>query len=148
MINVPKKSEYCKFKNFEKKLKSPFMIYADFESILVLEDNEKQNLESHTDKYQSHVACSYGNKLVCVDEKFSKDFQPYLGQDTASNFINSIIEESKFCTDIMKKHFSKKLVMTKEDDEDFENSNKCWICDDFSVEGDVKVRNHCHIIEK
>ena len=48
----------------------------------------------------------------------------------------------------MKKHFSKKLVMTKEDDEDFENSNKYWICDDFSVEGDVKVRNHCHIIEK
>ena len=48
----------------------------------------------------------------------------------------------------MKKHFSKKLVMTKEDDEDSENSNKCWICDDFPVEGDVKVRNHCHTIEK
>ena len=43
------------------------MIYADFESILILEDNEKQNLESYTDKYQSRVACSYGNKLVCVD---------------------------------------------------------------------------------
>ena len=67
MIKVPKKSEYCKFKNFERKLKSPFMIYADFESILILEDNEKQNLESYTDKYQSRVACSYGNKLVCVD---------------------------------------------------------------------------------
>ena len=29
----------------------------------------------------------------------------------------------------MKKHFNKELVMAKEDDEDFENSTKCWICD-------------------
>ena len=41
-----------------------------------------------------------------------------LGEDAASNFIKSIIEERKFCTDIMKKHFNKELVMTKEDDED------------------------------
>ena len=40
-----------------------------------------------------------------------------------------MIEKSKFCTDIMKKLFNKKLGMTKEHDEDFENSNKCWICD-------------------
>ena len=37
------------------------MIYADFESILVTEDNGKQNLnKSYTSKYQKYVACSYG----------------------------------------------------------------------------------------
>ena len=46
----------------------------------------------------------------------------------------------------MKKHFKKELVMTKEDDKDFENSTKCWICDNVYVDGDVKVRDHCHII--
>ena len=35
-IKMSKKDEYLKFKNFEKKVKSPFMIYAYFESILVL----------------------------------------------------------------------------------------------------------------
>ena len=40
---MPKKGEYVEFKNFERKIKSPFMIYADFESILVLEDNGKKN---------------------------------------------------------------------------------------------------------
>ena len=30
-----KKGEYVKFKRFERKIKSPVMIYADFESILV-----------------------------------------------------------------------------------------------------------------
>ena len=45
------------------------MIYADFENILVPEDNEKQNMnQSYTNKYQKHVACSYDYNLVCVDD--------------------------------------------------------------------------------
>ena len=47
-----KKGDYIKLKYFERKIKSPFMIYADFESILVPEDNGKQNLkEFYTNKY-------------------------------------------------------------------------------------------------
>ena len=69
------------------------MIYTDFESILVPENNEKQNpKESYTNKYQKHIAFSYGNKLVCVGDKFSKSFNTYLGKDGAYNFINNIIE--------------------------------------------------------
>ena len=42
----------------------PFIIYSDFESILVLEDNGKQNPEdSYTNKYQKNIACSYGYSL-------------------------------------------------------------------------------------
>ena len=69
------------------------MIYAVFESILVLEDNRKQNPnESYTNKYQKHVACSYGYKLVCVDDKFSKPFKSYLGQDAVYKFIRNMVE--------------------------------------------------------
>ena len=61
MIQMPKEGEYVKFKNYKIKAKSPFTIYADFESIFVPEDNKKQNpYESYTNKYQKHVACSYG----------------------------------------------------------------------------------------
>ena len=38
--------------------------------------------------------------------------------------------------------------MTKEDNEDFENSTKCWICDNDYIDTDVKVRDHCHITGK
>ena len=31
-------------------------------------------------------------------------------------------KESKYCSDVMKKHFNKELVMTKKDDENCENS--------------------------
>ena len=62
----------------------------------MLENNGKQNTEeSYTNKYQKHTACSYGCKLVCADDKFSKPFKTFLGKDAIYNFINSMIEESK-----------------------------------------------------
>ena len=39
VVKMSKKSKYVNFKSFQRKIKSPFMIYADFESILVPEDN-------------------------------------------------------------------------------------------------------------
>ena len=59
-----------------------------------------------------------------------------------------MIEEQKYCSDVMKKHFSKELVMTKKYNEDFQNSSKCWICDNGYVDNNVKVRDHCHITGK
>ena len=148
-IKRPKEGEYVKLKKIERKIKSSFMIYADFESILVPEDNGKQNPnESYTNTYQKHVACSYGYKLVCVDDKFSKPFKSYLGEDAVYNFISKYYFISKYCSDAMKKHFNKEIVMTKKDNKDFENSSKCWICYNDLIDGDVKVRYHCHITGK
>ena len=64
---------------------------------------ESQILKSLMNKYQKHVACSYDYNLVSVYDKFSTSFKLYLSEDTIYNFINSMIEESKYCTNIMKK---------------------------------------------
>ena len=45
-----------------------------------------------------------------------------------------------------KKHFNKNLVMSEKDEQRFQSSNKCWICDKLFDVGDNKVRDHCHII--
>ena len=56
-IILSKKGEYVKLKYQERKIKSAFMIYTDFESSLVPEDNGKQNpKQSYTNKYQKHIA--------------------------------------------------------------------------------------------
>ena len=69
------------------------------------ENNAKQNSEeTYTNKYQKHIACSYGYKLVCVDDKFSKPFKKYLVKDAVYNFINSMTDESKYCSDILTKN--------------------------------------------
>ena len=48
----------------------------------------------------------------------------YLGANAVYHFINSIIEEKKYCSDVIKKHFYKELLMTKKDAADFENSTE------------------------
>ena len=47
MIKMPKKGENVRFKIYERKIKSLFMIYADFECIIVPKDNWKQNLDKY-----------------------------------------------------------------------------------------------------
>ena len=55
-----------------------------------MENNGKRNSkESYTNKCQNHIACCYGYKLVCVDDKFSKPFITYLHKDAVYNFVNS-----------------------------------------------------------
>ena len=103
--------------------------------------------KSYSNKYQKDVACSYGYELVCVDNKFSKPFKSYLREDAVYNFIDSMIEESKYFSKVMKKPFNKELVMTKKHNEDFKNSFKYWFCDK-NVDVDVKVKDHCHIAGK
>ena len=79
---MPEKGTHVKFKNYERKLKSPFIIYADFESILVSEDNGKQNSEeSYTKKYQQHIAQGSGYRFALVDNRFTKPCKTYLGID-------------------------------------------------------------------
>ena len=80
-----------------------------------------------------HVAYSYGSKLICIDDKFSQPFKSYLGEDAVCNFVNNTVEESKYCSEVMHGPFNKELVITKKDDEDFKNSNKCYIFQKFFV---------------
>ena len=59
-IQIPKKAECVRFKNYDRKIKSPFMIYAGFEIILVPGDNEKQNPE------ESYILYEQISKSCCL----------------------------------------------------------------------------------
>ena len=74
------------------------MIYADFESIIVPEDNEKQ-IRMSTNKYQIHVAWGCSKRLVYIDDKFIKSC---LSEDAVYNLLNSMLKESKYCSDMIK----------------------------------------------
>ena len=78
---MAKKDETVKFKIYIRKIKSPFIIYADSESILVPENNGNQNSDqSYMNKYQNHLGWSFGYKLVYSDDQCSKYFKLYLDQ--------------------------------------------------------------------
>ena len=47
----------------------------------------------------------------------------------------------------MKKNFNKNLIMSEEE-EKFQLSNVCWICEKLIDNDDEEVRDHCHVTGK
>ena len=133
---MPKNGEYFRFKNYERNIKSTFMTYAGFESILVPEDNGKQNLDEKTCCLQLWLS------TICADDKSSKPFKSYLVEDAVYNFITNMVEENKYCTDVMQKNFNKELIMANKDNENFKSCTKCLICENVYVDGDFKVKDN------
>ena len=63
-------------------------------------------------------------------------------------FIEAILEEYDYCRKMTKKHFNKNLIMSAEEEERFQLTNSCWLCDKLFDVGDDKVRDHCHVTGK
>ena len=77
-----------------------------------MESNIKMSLIQTNIKNMLLFAAMDVNQYVSMISLVSF-FKSYLGEDVVYNFINSMIEESKYCTDIRKKDFNRELVMTK-----------------------------------
>ena len=131
------------FKNYSKQIQVPFNFYADFECVL---DSVESYEGSYSQKYQDYIHCIFAYKLVSVDDKFSKLIVVYRGKIAAYKFIQAIIRENEYCKKIMKKHFNKNLIMTEEE-EQFQSSNTCWICEKLIKDDDEKFRDRCHITQ-
>ena len=48
----------------------------------------------------------------------------------------------------MKKYFSKNLIMSYEEEEQFQSSNTCWICEKLIDDDDETLRDNCHVTGK
>ena len=103
-----------KFKNYFKQLPFPFNIYADFECILKVESDitERDSSSSYTKQYQDHIPCGFAYKVVCIDNKFSNKVVLYRGKYAVYKFIKSILNEYNYCRKVIKKYFSKNLIIS------------------------------------
>jgi hypothetical protein len=144
----PKEGTKIKFKNHRNSMPVPFVIYADFESILVPEEkNDKSESsvdKSSTNRYQTHQACSFGLKTVChYDDKYSGEYKSYVGKDAAFVFLKTILKESFRCRHLVDSIFEKKMVITPEQEVEFQATKDCSICG--KELGEDRVRDHDHV---
>ena len=81
------------------------------ESVLVGANSRKHwDNDFKNDKHQDPIACSF---VVCsVNEKLIEIVKKCLGKYSVYKFIDDIIEEVKYCIGIVKKEFSRKLVIS------------------------------------
>ena len=149
--------ENIQFKNFYKKQRVPFVVYADFECFTEKIDTcQPDDSKSFTNQYQKHKPSGFCYLIKCFDDNL---FYPKLVKYTAESpdedipqlFIESLEKDIKEIYNRFKK--PKKMVMTQEDKIDFRRATICHICEeeidkDTDDENYRIVRDHCHLTGK
>ena len=144
-INMPPQNIYLRFKNFHHSEKAPFVVYADFESLIKSMDycNPDPN-KSYTKKYQKHEPISFSYYILCsIDGVYKPVLRKYTQtkpEDTNAMdiFIKWLEEDVKDIANIE----PKEMIFTEEDIKHFYNASDCWICGEEL--GNDRVRDHCH----
>ena len=138
---------HCKpiveYSNGQYQYKAPFIMYADFESILEPISAPVPNLQtSSTHGVNIHTPSGW-----CIRSEFAygevKDpLRLYRGKDCISRFCEHIIEEAHQ----LYNSFPEKTMapLTKSQLREYKHATKCHICFKHFKDEDRKVRDHCH----
>ena len=150
-VVMPKKGETLQFENFHRKMRVPFVVYADFECFTrPISTCAPSNEHSYTQQYQKHKPCSYSYYIKCFDDElFPPVLKRYTIEDENTNvamsFVKSLEED---IIDIYNQFKCKRgMRITKEEQIDFEKATVCHVCEGTfgEIEQDRKVRDHCHL---
>ena len=149
-IELPEPGTMLSFKNYYRKMRVPFVVYADFESFIKPIDTcQPDPNTSYTNKYQKHVPSSFCYYIKCFDDDlYSQAPVTFTAEneddDVAQIFIDTLIENIK---DIYKRFkFPKQMIFRKKDKELYDSATVCHICEgELGVD---RVRDHCHLTGK
>ena len=144
-VKMPKPNTSLHFKNYDRQLPIPFVVYADFECFTKPMNSCSPNpKDSYNYKYQKHEPsgfCFYAKGIAGRRIKPIIYTKTYDDEDVAKIFLEKITELTKgiyndfYCR-------PKRLVMNPKTQKEFNTAVNCHIC---SRElGDDKVRDHCH----
>ncbi|XP_065663390.1 uncharacterized protein LOC136085805 [Hydra vulgaris] len=131
------------FENYNKTMRVPFVVYVEFESIIKPINTCTPNPnESYTKQYQRHTTSSFCYYIKCFDESEYKS-KPVTftasceKDDVAQIFVNRLEEDiKKIYKDYLR--FTKNMIFTNEDKENFNNAKVCHICEK-ELEKDKKL---------
>ena len=141
-IEMPEKNPIVRYSNGQHQFKFPFIVYADFESILEPIQGVKNSPNvSSTMGVNSHKPSGF-----CLHSKFAygkvkKPTTQYRGPDCVEEFCKHIISEAKRLYSSYPE--VPMLPLTSSQRDKHKKTKTCHIC--FKEFGDKgKVRDHCH----
>ena len=145
-VAMPKQGSTVEFKDGQNQFKVPFIMYADFESILEPMGPVDPGWPNPNQPYTNEV-----NQLTpsgwCVYSKFAcgevdNPLRLYRGKDCIETFCNYIKGEAHRLYHM----FPEKLMdpLTKKQLKKYKHATKCHICYKPFMPRDPKVRDHCH----
>lgn len=135
-------TKWLQFDNLKYQLKVPFVIYGDFESILVKTDTCINNPDmSHTTIKNHHIPCGFSYVVINSTGQPVSDPVTYRGPDAADRFIQCLLAEEEQIQEIVK--HVKPMIITQQQEVQFQKATVCFICNKSL--GKDKVRDHCHL---
>ena len=142
-VEMPKQGSAVEFKDGQNQFKVPFMMYADFESILEPMDHGSSDpTKPYKNEVNQHTPSGW-----CVYSKFAygevvTQLRIYRGKDCIKTFCNYIKEEAHRLYHM----FPEKPMdpLTKKQWKKYKRSTKCHICYEPFTQTNLKVRDHCH----
>ena len=153
-VKMPtEKEKWLKFQDGQYQFKVPFMLYADFESILKPVDEryrdkinrmkiERKGKAPYTEKINTHVPSGWCVHITFAYGDVSDHLKMYRGKDCAEKFVEYIEEEVKRLYETFPRQPMTKLtdVLKRE----HEAAEKCHIClKEFNDPKNKKVRDYC-----
>ena len=141
-IEMPTRNPIVEYSKGQHQLKVPFIMYADFESILEPIQGVSNNPEQPSTKgVNAHKPSGW-----CLHSKFAygKIKSPttqYRGSDCVEAFCEHIISEAKRLYSTFPE--VPMIPLTREQLKEFKQADKCHTCFK-SFKGQGKVRDHCH----
>ena len=138
---------HISFKNINRKMQVPFVVYADFESYTEkIATCSPDGGKSYTKQYQKHRPSGFSYLLKCFDDNLSppepvtyKAESP--NEDVAEIFVDMLEADIKKIYNRFK--LPRKVEMTAGDSTDYESATFCHICE--GELGKDRVMDHCHL---
>ena len=145
-VEMPHRNLIVKYSDGQFQFKVPFVMYADFESILEpIQGPENDPRISSTRSINNHVPSGWCVRSEFAYGKVKDPLKLHLGKDCVKKFCDHVIEEARrfyrsFPEKPMKPLTLKEMYIHNK-------SERCHIC--FKpFKDDVKVRDHCHYTAK
>ena len=124
--------QWLKFSDWSKMVTPPFVIYADFESVLPRDDIH----------YQKHLPVSAGLLLV-NNFTGARNYYDFIGDECVLDFLKKVED---IAINVVKEYYDKEShkpmrTLSVAEEAEFQNSKKCYLCKQ-NIKN--KVRDHDH----
>ena len=123
-------TKMLKFNHYKKSDKAHFIIYADLECIIEKIDECKNNPENlSTTKVSEHTLSGFSMSTISSFRSIENKHDVCRGKDCMKKFCEFLREHAMKIINFKKK---KMKLLTKEQQESYENSKICYICKEKS----------------
>ena len=144
VFTMPSKDKLrLKFSDLHKTISPAYVVYADFESLLL------PNEDSSSNKIQTHMPAAAGylitNASPDIKSPLPTSYKEFYGPTCIVDFLASLEEQAKLVHQWYGEYGSVEMTpLTKEETDEYNASQRCYLCQLEFAADDAKVHDHNH----